>query len=93
MSSGSAVDMFAFPTGRFRPSAWRRGEQHSGVRMAWRGEHCVCRTLLNNAPIMHDGHPVYDAFNNNEIVTDEEEAHAAVVDQTVEKVDDLRLGQ
>jgi len=42
---------------------------------------------------MHDGHPVHDAFNNDEIVTDEEEAHAAVVDQTVEKLDDLRLGQ
>jgi hypothetical protein len=57
------------------------------------GEYLARFALLDDPAGEQDHNPVDDAFDDGQIVADEEQTHLAVGDKVVQKVDDLGLGQ
>ncbi len=65
-------------------------EQRPGVRVSWAAQHTVRRPLLDDQPAVHDRDRVREPGHDGEVVADEQERHAAVLEPP-EQVENLRL--
>ena len=66
-------------------------QQHLGVGVARLGEDPPHRTLLRDAPGVHDHHPVAGLGDDREVVGDEDEGQAELLAQLLQQLQDLRL--
>ncbi len=67
-------------------------QEQLGVGVEWLAEKVVGGRLLDDLPRVHHRHPVHHAANDLEVVADEEQRQAEVLDQTVEEAEDLHPG-
>ena len=70
----------------------RGGEERAGVGVAHLAEDLRSRAGLDHPAAVHDGEAVGKVGDHREVVGDEHERHAVLVDQPAEELEDLRLG-
>ena len=86
-SSGRAAE-----PGHPRRAMRRGGEERAGVGVPHRGQHAAGRPGFHDAALVHHRHAVGEAGDHREVVGDQHQPHAVLVDEPPQQREDRRLG-